>query len=397
MIGMACIRICIEHGARETSVQGVTPGKIDRTAALYIEARWPPPRRFGQVAPGAYVLVDPNAERLDGEELKQIASELQLRLFGTQGRDDLCMLTHEGDETEVLKFAVLPEAELLAMRAGAPPPPVGLTRVVTKDGVRELADWGSNPTMTAETEADPAEGPRLGWRGVYNPVAEWFEASQPQVLRRAPERAVLDDGDFMRSDLAMLDANVAALERQPDLRLQSDFRLWSLVRVSLKEAYQAKLEALPDGVVKQLSAQVYEVPRDLPFLAIAPLRDLLRPRFSRLEFRTEDPGFDVRSVPPNLIDGVVLQLSGKDEMQRLLNLRRFLSGRRQYLELRLRQGVTGVASRREFELCRELKLSSVTGPFVSKLSEEPLQDQGCPRADLPFRPAKPVILNQGLS
>jgi len=84
-------------------------------------------------------------------------------------------------------------------------------------------------------------------------------------------------------------------------------------------------------------------------------------------------------------------------MQRLLNLRRFLSGRRQYLELRLRQGVTGVASRREFELCRELKLSSVTGPFVSKLSDEPLQDQGYSRAELPFKPAKPVVLNQGLN
>ncbi|PTT76655.1 hypothetical protein DBR41_25000, partial [Pseudomonas sp. HMWF010] len=161
---MACLRICIEHGARAAAVQGVTPSRIDRTAALYIEARWPPPRRFGQVAPGAYVLVDPNADALDGEELKQIAEELQVRLFGTDGRDDLCMLTYEGDEAEVLRFSCLAEAELLAMRGGEPPPPVGRTRVVTRDGVQELASWGSTPRHSGRGEAGAEEGPRMVWR-----------------------------------------------------------------------------------------------------------------------------------------------------------------------------------------------------------------------------------------
>ncbi len=387
MGGMACLRICIEHGAREASADGVTPGKIDRTAALYIETRWPPPRRFGQVAPGAYVLIDPNADFLDGEELKQIASELQLRLFGTQGRDDLCMLTYEGDEKEVLRFSSLPEADLLSMRGGEPPPPVGRTRVITRDGVHELAPWGSTPRNVAQVAADPTDGPRLAWRGVYNPVTEYFEASQPQFMLREPEKTVLEDSDYMRADLAMLDANVAALETQPDRRVQTDFRMWSLVRTSLRETYQAKLATLPSAVVEQLSAQIYEVPRDLPFSAIAPLRDLLRPVFNRIELRIEDAGFNVRAVPANLIDGVVLQLSGTDELQRLLTLRRFLSARRQYLDLKLRQGVTGLRSRREFDLCRELRLSSVSGPIVSGPFEEPLPQQAFSQTDLPLRKA----------
>ncbi|WP_419318548.1 hypothetical protein ACN2C7_17065 [Caulobacter sp. ErkDOM-E] len=394
---MACLRICIEHGAQDASADGVTPGKIDRTAALYVESRWPPPRRFGQVAPGAYVLVDPNAEFLDGEELKQIASELQLRLFGTQGREDLCMLTYEGDETQVLRFACLPEAELLSMRGGEPPPPVGRTRVVTRDGVQELASWGSTPRNVAQAAVGPLDGPRLGWRGVYNPVTEYFEASQSQFMLREPEKTVPDDSQYMQSDLAMLDANVAALEQQPDLRLQTDFRMWSLVRASLREAYQARLSSLSPSVVDQLSAQVYETPRDLPFSAIAPLRDLLRPMFQRIELRIEDAGFNVRAVPANLIDGVVLQLSGADELQRLLSLRRFLSARRQYIDLKLRQGVTGVRSRREFDLCRELRLSSVSGPFVTAPFSEPLLEQAFPHPGLPFRKAPPPAENQGLS
>jgi len=385
MGGMACLRICIEHGAREASADGVTPGKIDRTAALYIESRWPSPRRFGQVAPGAYVLIDPHADFLDGEELKQIASELQLRLFGTQGRDDLCMLTYEGDEKEVLRFSSLPEAELLSMRGGEPPPPVGRTRVITREGVHELAPWGSTPRGVAQAVADDTDGPRLGWRGVYNPVTEYFEGSQPQFMLRAPEKTVLEDSDYMRSDLAMLDANVAVLQRQPNLCAQTDFRMWSMVRISLREVYQAKLASLSRAVVGQLSAQVYDVPRDLPFSAIAPLRDLLRPVFQRVELRIEDPGFNVRAVPAGLIDGVVLQLSGTDELQRLLSLRRFLSARRQYLDLKLRQGVTGLRSRREFDLCRELRLSSVSGPFVSAPFGEPLQEQALQYADLPLR------------
>ncbi len=385
MGGMACLRICIEHGAREPSVDGVTPSKIDRTAALYVESRWPPPRRFGQVAPGAYVLVDPNAEFLDGEELKQIASELQLRLFGTQGRDDLCMITYEGDETEVLRFSSLPETELLAMRGGEPPPPVGRTRVVTRDGVRELAPWGSTPRTVASASTGPAEGPRLGWRGVYNPVAERFEASQPQFMLREPERTVLEDSDYMRSDVTMLDACVAALGRRPDLHVQADFRMWSMVRASLRDAYQAKLASLPAMAVKQLSAQVYDVPRDLPFSAIAPLREILRPVFGRIELRTHDPVFNVQALPANLVDGVVLQLSGQDELQRLLNLRRFLSMRRLYLDRKLRQSVAGLRSRREFELCRELRLSSVTGPIVSAPYEEPLQEVAFAQSELPLR------------
>jgi hypothetical protein len=383
---MACLRICIEHGARAAAVHGVTPSRIDRTAALYIEARWPPPRRFGQVAPGAYVLVDPNADALDGEELKLIAAELQVRLFGTDGRDDLCMLTYEGDEAEVLRFSCLGEAELLAMRGGEPPPPVGRTRVVTRDGVQELAPWGSTPRQSGRAGTGGDEGPRLVWRGVYNPVNERFESSQPQRMAREPVRTVIEDSDYMKSDIAMLDTVVAALESQPGVRLQTDFRMWSLARASLRDTYHDRLSSLTAPLASRIVAQVYDVPRDLPFLAIAPMRELLRPVFSRIEVRVQDPGFNVRAVPANLIDGVVLELTGADEVQRLLNLRKFLSGRRQYLELRLRQGVAGLRTRRELDLCRELRLSAVSGPAVSAPLEEPFPDIALPHGELPYRP-----------
>lgn len=385
MSGIACLRICIEHAARETSVEGVTPVRIDRAAALYIDAHWPPPRRHGHVAPGAYVLIDPYSAFLDGEELKHLASELQLRLFGAHGREDLCLLIFEGHEAEVLRFSSLPEADLLAMRRGEPPPPVGRTRVVTRDGVRELPPRGSTPHAVAADATESHEAPRLGWRGVYNPVCEYFEASQPLFMVREPEWTTHQDGDYMRSDMEMLDASIAAIRRHPGLHVQTDFRMWSMVRTSLREVYGAKLASLPPAAVKQLSAQVYDVPRELPFMAIAPLRELLRPVFRRVELRTHDPIFHVQAVPEHLIDGVVLELTGHDDHQRFTNLQQFLSARRQYLDRDLRQGVAGLRSRRELELCREFRVPSVSGLLISATFEDPLHEQAFPHAELPFR------------
>lgn len=384
MGGMACLRICIEHGARETAVDGVTPAKIDKTASAYIEAHWPAPRRYGRVAPGAYVLVDPHAEYLDGEELRQMAQDLQLRLFGTQGRDDLCMLTFEGDEEQVLKFSSLSEEELLAMRGGKPPPPEGRTRVIRGDSVAELAPWGSTPRKVAAKPKAEAPTPiHLGWRGVYNLGSQKFESSEIMVVRKAGAPEPQDDATFAEHDLLAFDRAVAALEADPGLKAWVGVRMWSVVRAGSREAYLARLTALAPAVRERMAAVVYEVPRDLPFLAIAPLRDVM-PRFARVDLRVNDPGFYCQTVPEGLANGVVLQLEGDDEKSRLMKIHRFLTDRKVYAGRRMRQGLSGVRNARELELARRMGATTVSGPFVCGLFAAPIAEQEAAIDELPL-------------
>ncbi|PHY17390.1 hypothetical protein CSW59_20255 [Caulobacter sp. BP25] len=382
---MACLRICIEHGARESAVEGVTPAKIDKTSSAYIDAHWPPPRRYGRVAPGAYVLVDPNAEYLDGEELRHMASELQLRLFGTQGRDDLCMLTFEGDEEQVLKFSTLTEEELLAMRGGKPPPPEGRTRVIRGDSVQELASWGSTPRKVAAKPKVEAPTPiHLGWRGVYNLANQKFESSEIMVVRKPGAPEPQDDSEFAEHDLLAFDRAVAALEADPTLKAWVGVRMWSVVRAGIRDGYQARLTALSPNVRERLAAVVYEVPRDLPFSAIAPLRDLVQPNFARVFLKVHDPGFYCQAVPEGLAYGIVLQLEGDDEKSRLLKIHRFLNDRKVYAGRRLRQGLAGVRNARELELARRMGANTVKGPFISGLFATPVAEQETPIDELPL-------------
>ena len=386
MAGMACLRICIEHGARSVTLDGVTPAKIDKTASGYIDQRWKAPRRHGRVGPGAYVLIDPIADVLDGEELRQLAAELQVHLFGTQGQQDLCMLTFEGDEDQVLKFTTLPEEELLAMRGGGePPPPEGRTRIVSQDGVREIAPWGSTARVAAETAKAEAPPVRLGWRGVYSLHNQRFEACQIQPFLKPGEAEPQNDADFMDRDLQALDRAVAALEGDPRLKAWVGVRLWSVARGGLRDTCRERFAAIPQAVRERLGAMVYDVPRDLPFSAIGPLRDLVQPYFARLGLCVNDPGFHLQALPEALAYCVVFQLPDEDEKARLLKAHRFLSARGQYVGRKIRIGLAGVKAPRELELAHKMGAHIVKGPMVSALFATPVADQVLPLTELPLR------------
>lgn len=386
MAGMACLRICIEHGARWAALEGISPAKIDKTASGYIDQRWRSPRRHGRVAPGAYVLIDPVAEFLDGEEMRQMAAELQLRLFGTQGRDDLCMVIFEGEEEDVLRFSTLSEEALLAMRGGEPPPPAGRTRLVDRDGVRELAPWGSTPrTVTEKSNVDGVAPIRLGWRAIYSLATQRFESSEIQPYVRAGEAKPQEDADHLDRDLAMLDRAVAALEGDPSLRVWVRVRLWSVARAGLREICQDRFAAIPLAMRDRIAAMVYDVPRDLPFSALAPLRDIVGHNFARVGLRVSDPGFYVQAVPDGLAHAVVLQLPEEDEKIRLQKAHQFLSARAQYVSRGLRLGLGGVRSARELELARRMGAHTVKGPLVSALFATPVSEQEVSLAELPLR------------
>src|SRR5437016_5074961 len=78
---MACLRVSVmgmPQGQDSAELQTL----VAKLVNAFLETRWEWPRRFEQMTPYAFVLTDPNADKMDKRALKALASELQLKLFG---------------------------------------------------------------------------------------------------------------------------------------------------------------------------------------------------------------------------------------------------------------------------------------------------------------------------
>ena len=91
---------------------------VAKVASSYLESRWLWPRRYGLVAPFAFVLADPRVTLLDPRELQALAAELHNKLFGQESDGDVTLLTLEGDQSEVMRFAGASRAEIGALLRG---------------------------------------------------------------------------------------------------------------------------------------------------------------------------------------------------------------------------------------------------------------------------------------
>src|SRR5882757_1309046 len=110
---MACLRV---------SVLGMPAGRdgpdlqvlVAKLVNAFLETRWEWPRRFEQMTPYAFVLTDPNADKMDKRALKALASELQIKLFGAESEDqgEVSLLVFEGSDVEVHRFARLPAEDV---------------------------------------------------------------------------------------------------------------------------------------------------------------------------------------------------------------------------------------------------------------------------------------------
>jgi hypothetical protein len=148
MTAIACLRILVAGIAPEPG-RNVLASQVEAAADLYLKHRWKAPRRYGAVAPLAFVLADSRAERLDPVEMQALAVELETTLFPGKAAGQVCLMTFEGDESAVLQFASLSQAELAGLIAGrgydGPP---GHVQVITAEEIRAVP--------SAPVEAAPA-------------------------------------------------------------------------------------------------------------------------------------------------------------------------------------------------------------------------------------------------
>jgi hypothetical protein len=196
MTAIACLRILVA-GTAEAG-RGLPVSQVEAAADLYLKHRWKAPRRYGAVAPLAFVLADTKAESLDPVEMQTLAVELEAGLFPGREAGQVCLLTFEGDETAVLQFASLSQASLASLIAGRGyAGPAGHVQVITAEEIRAVPSAPSEAVVAETLQAAlnetapsrPAPAAPAPEPVAAEPVVEAAPESVETVAEAAPPAA----------------------------------------------------------------------------------------------------------------------------------------------------------------------------------------------------------------
>lgn len=408
MTAIACLRILFNAGESQ-------PGEIPRSKAqavadAFLKARWRAPRKCGAVAPLAFVLADNRVETLDPAEMQALAAELEQVLFPGGEGGEICLMTFQGDETAVLKFASLSQKELAGLVAGKGyGGAAGRVHVITADAVESvpstheeakalaaekaeagaadvpLADKASKtakaPVAPKAPPPPPPPPPQTGWWGVYDLSANAFVASligmRADLLQPPPE----DDDKLLKRDLICLTDAQAALKAATFGEILVPFGFWNLTTQSALDAYKSRLSRYPLDQQPRLVATIYGTPREASLGMLQQMRAFLKGSFAFMDLRVDDATFPIHGLPPELIDSVTLLLTGETEFDRMSNIQRFAERKNLYEGKGVLQGVAGVATRAELEACRAAGIARVQGPAITTLLDKPVASaEGAPIA-----------------
>lgn len=422
MTAIACLRLLIDDEAFPAA-------HAQETADVYLRARWKAPRRYGAVAPLAFVLADNRAAQLDAVEMQALAAELEASLFPGRKSGQVCLMTFEGDESSVLKFASLTQAELQGLVAGKGyGGAAGRVQVITADAIRSVPSTHEEarqaaeaaakaapvpppaaakaPAAAAPTSAEPrapappsvaqtrtpppaATAPpppppppsQTGWWGLYDLTTNAFVGSviglRADLTTPAPE----EDSRLLARDLACLNDAQPLFKAATFGDLYLPFGFWNLTTPASQEAYKRRLSRYPLDLQPRLGASVYGTPREASIGLVQQMRAFLKSGFAFLDLNVVDPTFPVHNLPLELIDSVTLSLTGADERERLAAIAKFVERQTVYRGKAVLQSVAGVQTASELEACRQGGIARVQGPAVTAFLEAPLiQAEGAPLA-----------------
>ncbi|ADG12400.1 hypothetical protein [Caulobacter segnis] len=413
MTAIACLKIFVGEDLRFGDADAMA-ALVAKVAGAYLESSWTWPRRYGLVAPYAFVLADPRATRLDARELQKMARDLQVKMFGDKGAGEVALLMFEGDQTDVMRFASAHDEALKALLSGeAGSDFAGRICKITPDVVTSVQppggplDGAPPAAELAAIEPEPPldgigallDAPRrnTGWWGIYYLAKERFVGSGVDWRLAWDEQAfgALEHADMVAHDLACLEAAQAQLRNRDPGYIFLPFSFSSLVKPSVREIYQGAVSRFPRALSSRLAASVYDVPREPSYGAIAQIRGFLNPNFSLLDLHVRDPGFRIDSLSVGVVHSVTLVLEGDDERVRLAAITRFLKDAPVYRAKRVWQGVAMVNSLKELDLCRRLKAPFLSGPMVAPLTSKPTGEVAIAPERLPYR-AKVERVRDGL-
>jgi len=413
MTAIACLRLLIDDDAFPAA-------RAQEAADVYLKVRWTPPRRYGAVAPLAFVLADNRAAQLDPVEMQALAAELEASLFPGRKSGQVCLMTFEGDETAVLKFASLSQAELAGLVAGEGyGGAAGRVQVITADAIRAVPSTReeareakaaaasapsppaaaaapvpasvpapvqkrpapSSPPIVAKAKAAPPPPPpsQTGWWGLYDLTGDAFVGSVIGLRADLTEPPPELDSALLTRDLACLNDAQPVLKAATFGDLYLPFGFWNLTTPSSQEAYKRRLSRYPLDMQPRLGASVYGTPREASIGLVQQMRAFLKGGFTFLDLNVVDPTFPVHNLPPELIDSVTLSLTGEDERERLAAILKFVERQNVYRGKAVLQVVAGVQTANELEACRQGGVARVQGPAVTGFLDIPVaKAEGAP-------------------
>lgn len=424
MTAIACLRILFNAGG-ESQPGEVPKSKAQAVADAFLKARWRAPRKCGAVAPLAFVLADNRVETLDPTEMQALAAELEQVLFPGRKGGQVCLMTFEGDETAVLKFASLSQKDLAGLVAGKGyGGAAGRVHVITADAVESVPSTRAEakalaaekaaareaapapavevsppepaaepiaeaPAAPSEKAAKPVKAaapaapkppppppppppPQTGWWGVYDLSAGVFAGSLIGMRADLVEPPPEEDDKLLKRDLACLTDAQAALKTAAFGEILVPFGFWNLTTPSAQDAYKSRLSRYPLDQQPRLVATIYGTPREASLGMLQQMRAFLKGSFAFMDLRVEDPTFPIHGLPPELVDSVTLVLSGETERDRLAAILKFVERKGAYAGKAVAQGVAGVSSRAELEACQAGAIARVQGPAVTDLMDKPV-------------------------
>ncbi len=430
MTAIACLRILVA-GTAEAG-RSIPVSQVEAAADLYLKHRWTAPRRYGAVAPLAFVLADNRAESLDAVEMQTLAIELEAGLFPGREAGQVCLLTFEGDETSVLQFASLSQAALAGLIAGrgyAGPP--GHVQVITAEEIRAVPSAPSEavidevlqaalgqsasapaapPVAGEAASAQPADAkpapakpaalkpaaapdrpkppppPATGWWGLYHPPSESFIGAAIGLRVDLMSPRPTEDAALLTRDLTCLNDAQAAFAKAGDAgMLFVPFSFWNLTSPASQEAYKRRLSRYPMAMQGRLGATIYDTPREPSLGLLSQIRTFLAPHFAFIDLNITEPNFPVGTLPGDLATSITLTLPDDDLRVRIEAVAKFASTQGACRAKGVRQSVAGLRDAKELEACRAAGLRFVSGPAITDLMASPIG--AAPAQGLPLKVA----------
>ena len=405
MTAVACLRVDVSALKGQMPMSALAP-LVQKFTVAYLDMRWSWPRRFVPLNEVSFLLTDPRADELDVGELRKLSDDLQTHLFGAGDEGEVALLVFEGTHEAVTTFAAMDPAAVAAAVADPELLPRGgrLTRILPAVRIGPAAE-----TLETEAADEPAAPPTPHWvfntpappppawegvQGVYFIPREVFfgDVAMYMPLNARAHLSLLDGVEHMPKDPAAFDAECVGIavrllaQRRKGPLLYLPISFTSLVRPSLRHAYEAMLADLPTGRRPELAAAIYDVPRDPAFTGLRQAKAMLEPYFSAIDLRTSDPAFEIEKLPPESVNSVTLILPEGESLLRLSSLRRFGERMPLYKQRRIWPAVSNVRRRAELEMAARLRIPFVTGPAICPPMAAPVGGRAVAMTQLPLSP-----------
>ncbi len=129
MTALACLRLLIDRTAGDGALALALARRVSDD---FLASRWRPPRRFGEVAPGVFLMTGPGVRSIDPDELIPLCMELR--------QEPITFALLQGDEADATFFTALHEADLRSLLTGrvVVEGMTGALSLVTPDGVQAV-------------------------------------------------------------------------------------------------------------------------------------------------------------------------------------------------------------------------------------------------------------------